>query len=46
MNTCIDHKICLEDALKKARVLCNEKGVKFTELRERVLKLIWKITPT
>ena len=42
MNTCIDHKICLEDALKKARVLCNEKGVKFTELRERVLKLIWK----
>ena len=42
MNTCIDHKICLEDALKKARALCNEKGVKFTELRERVLKLIWK----
>ena len=42
MNNCVNHKICLEEALVKAKTLCNQKGVKFTVLRERVLKLIWK----
>ena len=36
------HKICVDEALKKAKIICDNKGVKLTKLRQRVLRLIWK----
>lgn len=36
-----DHQGCIERALKSADRLCGERGVRFTPLRRRVLKLIW-----
>ena len=42
MSECKNHKICIDEALKKAEIICSDKGVKLTKLRQRVLKLIWK----
>ena len=42
MSECKNHKINIDEALKKAEIICNDKGVKLTKLRQRVLKLIWK----
>ena len=42
MSTCRNHKICIDDAIKKAESICNQKGLKFTKLRQKVLELIWK----
>ena len=42
MSECKNHKIYIDEALKKAEIICNDKGVKLTKLRQRVLKLIWK----
>lgn len=42
MNKCNNHNTCIDDALKKAEKICRNKGLKFTKLRHRVLKLIWK----
>ena len=42
MNNCKTHKTCINEAMKKAEIICNEKGIKLTKLRQRVLRLIWK----
>ena len=42
MSTCENHKISLNEALKKAEIICNKKGVKLTKLRQKVLTLILK----
>ena len=42
MSNCKTHKTCINEALRKAETICNEKGVKLTKLRQTVLKLIWK----
>ena len=42
MSECKNHKIYIDEALKKAEIICNDKGVKLTKLRQRVLKLICK----
>jgi len=42
MSTCKNHKISLDEALKKAEIICNKKGVKLTKLRQKVLTLILK----
>ena len=40
MSTCENHKISINEALKKAENICNKKGVKLTKLRQKVLTLI------
>lgn len=37
-----DHGKCVEDALAVADTLCLERGARLTELRRRVLALIWE----
>ncbi|WP_262691175.1 transcriptional repressor [Kordiimonas aestuarii] len=37
-----DHSICIETALAEAERLCAERGSRFTDLRRRILKMIWQ----
>lgn len=37
-----DHASCIEAALDKAAVVCMDRGVRLTELRRRVLEIIWQ----
>jgi Fur family zinc uptake transcriptional regulator len=39
--TAHDHQGCINTALAVAERLCDERGVRFTPLRRRVLELIW-----
>jgi Fur family zinc uptake transcriptional regulator len=36
-----DHSPCIDEALEQARSLCEQRGVKLTQLREKVLSLVW-----
>jgi len=36
-----DHTICIVDALDTAAELCNQRGARLTQIRRRVLELIW-----
>ena len=36
-----DHRLCIDDALGRAEVVCAERGAKMTPLRRRVLELVW-----
>lgn len=36
-----DHEICIGGALDRAAAVCSGKGARLTELRRRVLELIW-----
>jgi len=42
MKKCKSHKSCIKEALIGAKIICDQRGVKLTKLRETVLKLIWK----
>ncbi|MGH1471996.1 MAG: Fur family transcriptional regulator [Cellvibrionaceae bacterium] len=37
-----DHQHCIDDALDVAKTLCQQRGVKLTQQREQVLKLVWQ----
>lgn len=37
-----DHQRCIDDALDKAAALCAARGARLTELRRRVLELVWR----
>jgi len=37
-----DHGHCIEDALRRADALCDGEGVRLTQLRRRVLELVWR----
>ena len=41
MLDCQDHEVCIESAMRQAESICQEKGLRFTELRREVLRLIW-----
>ena len=41
MLHCEDHQVCIESAMHEAESICREKGLRFTELRREVLRLIW-----
>lgn len=41
MNISAPHKAHINEALCKADEICNARGQRFTELRRRVLELIW-----
>ncbi|MBM3548233.1 MAG: transcriptional repressor [Alphaproteobacteria bacterium] len=36
-----DHASCIEDALTEAETICAERGARLTDLRRRVLELVW-----
>ena len=42
MKKCKSHKSCIKEALIEAKIICGQRGVNLTKLRETVLKLIWK----
>jgi Fur family transcriptional regulator, zinc uptake regulator len=37
-----DHRGCIEDALKRADLVCRDRGANLTEIRRRVLELVWR----
>ena len=37
-----DHRHCIRDAVRAAEALCAERGLRFTDLRRRVLELVWQ----
>lgn len=41
MLDCQDHEACIEKAMREAELICQERGLRFTELRKEVLKLVW-----
>ena len=36
-----DHDQCVDDAVRVATEFCQERGLRLTELRQRVLELVW-----
>jgi Fur family transcriptional regulator, zinc uptake regulator len=36
-----DHSSCIEEALRLAEEVCHSRGVRLTELRRKILRLIW-----
>lgn len=36
-----DHDTCVEDALRVAEQICGRRGIKLTELRRRILAVVW-----
>ena len=41
MQKCDEQKKCVNDALAKAELVCQERGLRFTEIRKFILRLIW-----
>ena len=37
-----DHDACLADAISVAKNICQNKGVRLTRIRQRVLELVWR----
>lgn len=37
-----DHSVCIENAVEEAERICAERGSRFTELRRRILTMIWQ----
>ena len=37
-----DHSACVEHAVARAKQVCEEKGVRLTPMRLRVLELVWR----
>ena len=42
MNTCGNHERCIGKALRQADKICRANGLRLTELRRRVLELVWE----
>lgn len=41
-NNAHDHQRCIDDALATAERVCRERGARLTEIRRRVLELVWE----
>ena len=41
MNECRAHKNCINRAIDEAQSICRDRGLRFTDLRRRVLEIIW-----
>ena len=37
-----DHSACIDSAISEAERLCAERGSRFTDLRRRILRMIWQ----
>lgn len=42
MYHCTDHDDCVQDALSRADQICAERNLRFTELRRKVLEIVWE----
>ena len=44
LNHCSEenHQHCIDHALAQAEQLCKQQGLRFTQLRQRVLELVWQ----
>lgn len=42
MHACHEHALCVDDALKAADQICEDRELRFTDLRRKVLELIWE----
>lgn len=41
-HSCENHKNCVNDALSKAQMICDDHNISLTPLRKKVLKLVWQ----
>ena len=41
MHACRSHKNCIRDAICEAELICENRGLRFTDLRRKVLEMIW-----
>ncbi|MCF8466945.1 MAG: transcriptional repressor [Sneathiella sp.] len=41
MHNCTSHNDCITEALVRAESICNDRGLRFTDLRRKVLELVW-----
>ncbi|MEM7619082.1 MAG: Fur family transcriptional regulator [Pseudomonadota bacterium] len=41
MQPCQNHEKCIHTALETAEHICRDKGLRFTELRRKVLQMVW-----
>ena len=41
MEACTDHNQCIADAMETAEKICKDRGLRFTELRRKILEMIW-----
>ncbi|MEM7070207.1 MAG: Fur family transcriptional regulator [Pseudomonadota bacterium] len=41
MYKCSDHQSCMDNALQKADLICRQRNLRFTNLRRKVLQMIW-----
>ena len=37
-----DHDLCIEQAIEAAEALCRDNGTRFTDLRRKVLEMVWQ----
>lgn len=37
-----DHEQCIQSALAEAQALCRQRGARLTQIRQRVLELVWQ----
>lgn len=42
MHQCATHDQCTSSAMQKAELLCENKKLRFTDIRRKVLELVWK----
>lgn len=42
MSACSDHTHCIDKALREATTFCYEKGLRFTNLRQKILTMVWE----
>lgn len=42
MHICYKHDLCVENALKQAEMVCENKGIRFTEIRKKILAMVWQ----
>ncbi|MBO0332802.1 transcriptional repressor [Sneathiella sp. CAU 1612] len=42
MHNCTSHNDCIADALHRAEEICEARELRFTELRRKVLELVWE----
>lgn len=42
MSNCHNHQHCIDAALKDAQLICEQKSVKLTKLRQQIFLLIWE----
>ena len=41
MDKCLSRKNCIRNAMSEAERICEDKGLRFTDLRRKVLEMIW-----